>query len=645
MSFRNVQGNNVPARALQARAIRQAAPWVRNPAWPALTAPTVGEQKLVGLHAVWPGDGVGNGGNFFAVNCAAAYTVDFGDGTSVNTATGTQTNHEYNFADVDLYDATVTLTDAGDLVGRTAHGYSHGMRVQFNRSVTTTGLVDAQFYFVINATANDFQVAATEGGAALALTTDGSASLLPYKIATVTITPQAGQNLTTVNLFVKNTTTGLQAYSTGWLELAIAGSNITALTISSIVTTIRHSYLESANIVELGAVTAFTSLFFGCRQLQNISITAPAAVTDTRFMFDGCSLLTTVPLFNTAAVTNMQQMFRSCSSLTTVPLFNTAAVTNMQSMFSSCSSLTTVPLFNTAAVTNMNSMFSSCSSLTTVPLFNTAAVTNMTGMLGACSLLTTVPLFNTAAVTNMSGMFGGCPSLTTVPLFNTAAVTNMQSMFDGCSSLTAVPLFNTAAVTNMNLMFDGCFPLTTVPLFNTAAVTNMQEMFRGCSSLTTVPLFNTAAVTNMISMFNTCSSLTTVPLFDTAAVTSMLLMFNGCSSLTTVPLFNTAAVTNMNSMFANCSSLTRVPALVATAVTTGNFNSMFTGCNSLARIQAANFRFTFSVANCKLSAAALDEIYTNLPVAVSQTITVSNNYGTTGDDPTIATLKGWTVTG
>ena len=246
MSFRNVQGSNVPARTL--RAAVQAAPWVRNPAWPVLTAPAIGEQKLVGLHAVWPGDGVGNGGNFFAVNCAAAYTVDLGDGTSVNTATGVQTNYEYNFADVDLYDATVTLTDAGDLVERTAHGYSNGMRVQFYRIVTTTGLVEAQFYFVINATANNFQVAATEGGAALALTTNGSASLLPYKIATVTITPQAGQNLTTVNLFVKNTTTGLQAYSTGWLELAIAGSNITTLTISSSSAIISHGYLESVNI-------------------------------------------------------------------------------------------------------------------------------------------------------------------------------------------------------------------------------------------------------------------------------------------------------------------------------------------------------------------------------------------------------------
>ena len=452
MSFRNVQGNNVPARTLGA--VRRAEQWVRNPAWPALTAPTIGEQKLVGLHAVWPGDGVGNGGNFFAVNCAAAYTVAFGDGTSVNTATGVQTNYEYNFADVDLYDATVTLTDAGDLVERTAHGYSNGMRVQFYSIVTTTGLVEAQFYFVINATANDFQVAATEGGAALALTTNGSASLLPYKIATVTITPQAGQNLTTVNLFVKNTTTGLQAYSTGWLELAIAGSNITTLTVSSAIAIISQNYLESVNIVELGAVTTFFNLFVNCRKLQNVSVNVPTAATD------------------------INSMFQSCSSLTTVQLFNTAAVTNMSSMFLTCSSLVTVPLFNTAAVTNINSMFRNCSSLTTVPLFNTAAVTS----------------------------FG--------------------------------------------------------------------RTFSGCSSLTTVP------------------------------------------------------------------------ALVTTAVTSSaGFSTTFTSCNSLARIQAEDFRFTFSVASCKLSAAALNEIYTNLPVAVSQTITVSNNYGTTGDNPAIATAKGWTVTG
>ena len=618
MSSRTAQGNNVPARTLK---VAESFEWVRNPAWPALTAPTTAEQKVVGLYAVWPGDGVGNGGNFFAVNCAGNYTVDFGDGTSVNTATGVQTNYEYNFADVDLYDATVTFTDTGDLVNRTAHGYSDGARVQFYRIVTTTGLVEGQFYFVINATANTFQVAATVGGAAIALTTNGSGALLPYKIATVTITPQAAQNLTTVNINVRNSTAGLLRYASGWLQLAIAGSNITSLVIGAGTTQVSYTYLENLNIVQLGAMTSF-SLLFRSVGMQHITINAPSTLT------------------------NMSSAFLGCTSLKTVSLLNTAAVTSMATMFSGCTSLKTVSLPNTAAVTSMNSMFNGCTSLKTVPLFNTAAVTDMTSMFGGCASLTTVPLFNTAAVTNMVNMFNGCLRLQTVPLFNTAAVTSMNSMFNNCTSLKTVPLFNTAAVTSMLNMFNICTSLTTVPLFNTAAVTNMGSMFYACTSLKTVSLPSTAAVTDMSYMFYACTSLQTVSLPSTAAVTNMGGMFYACTSLTTVPLFNTAAVTNMGSMFDGCSSLTTVPALVTTAVTSSaNLSAMFQTCSSLARIQAEDFNFTFSVANCKLSSVALNEIYTNLPVAVGQTITVSGNYGTVGDNPAIATAKGWTVTG
>jgi hypothetical protein len=65
----------------------------------------------------------------------------------------------------------------------------------------------------------------------------------------------------------------------------------------------------------------------------------------------------------------------------------------------------------------------------------------------------------------------------------------------------------------------------------------------------------------------------------------------------------------------------------------------------LSQIKATGIKFTFSVANCKLSAAALNEIYTNLATVTGQTITVSGNHGTNADDPTIATAKGWTVSG
>ena len=250
-----------------------------------------------------------------------------------------------------------------------------------------------------------------------------------------------------------------------------------------------------------------------------------------------------------------------------------------------------------------------------------------------------------SSVVNFSYLFYGCYSLQAVVSISTDAVSgvNMSYMFSNCYSLTSVPQFDTSAVTSMNNMFNNCYSLASVPQFDTSAVTSMSGMFQGCFSITSVPLFNTATVTNMGSMFSNCSSLTSVPQFNTAAVTSMSNMFSYCYSLTSVPLFNTAKVTNMGSMFSNCSSLTSVPQFNTAAVT--SMSNMFSGCLSLSKVSMTGMKVSFSVANCKLSAERLNEIYSNLAVVTGQTITVTGNYGTASDDPTIATAKGWTVTG
>ena len=590
MSTRRIQSSAIKPRTLGAATA--VTPWVRNPSWLALTAVGDSEEKFSGLVAVFPQ------GSYLALSAAGNYTVNWGDGTSENVNTGVTANKLYDFNDADLANtnAPVTLTDTGDLVERTAHGYSNGMEVRFYNIVDTTGLTEAQTYYVINATANNFQITTKVGDATqiVALTTNGTATLLPYKQAIVTVTPNGG-TLTSININVRNTTSGLQAYETGWLDIEVGSPNFTSITLGG--SNVRFTMCERAAVRSIGSTTNLSNLFINQRKLQS------------------------VVLGNTASVTNVTSMFQSCTSLVEAPFFNTAAVTNMTSLFNSCLSLSSVPLYNTAAVTNMNSAFASCISLTIVPLFNTAAVTSMSSMFQGCGLLSAIPLFNTAAVAGMNNMFLSC-GLTTLPLLDTAAVQNMSNMFQGCGSLRTIPLLNTAAVTNMNNMFNGCIKLISMPPFNTAAVTSMQQTFVNCSSFTTVPLFNTAGVTNMQQLFD------------------------GCANLVIIPLFNTASVTNMTATFRNCPSLSSIPALNVSAVpSSGALASMFLNCNSLSRIQAANFNYTFSVANCKLGATELNEIYTNLPVVVGQTITVSNNVGTTGDDPTIATDKGWTVTG
>jgi surface protein len=549
-------------------------PWIRNRHWLTMPEMTETDQAFYGLVAVFLDS------SFLALTAAGAYTIDWGDGVVENIATGVQSNHLYDYTAASLVgtEKPVSFVSATSTVSRTAHGYTNGELVKFYNIQTTTGISEGVGYYVVSATADTFQVSLTVGGAAISLTSDGSAALLPYRQAIVTVTPQAGQQLTALSLNVKHTQANLQTYETGWLDILCGSPNFSATGLvigqTSTTETVRKRMLERVRIKNCGNTTSFAYRFYNLVELRSVEI------------------------LNCSAVTDMNNMFQNCYSLQTVPLFNTAAVTNMTGMFYGCYSLQTVPLFSTAAVTAMNQMFYICYSLQTVPLFNTAAVTNM------------------------SGMFYNCYSLQTVPLFNTAAVTSMIQMFYGCYSLQTVPLFSTAAVTSMLSMFYNCYSLQTVPLFNTVAVTTMSQMFYNCYSLQTVPLFNTVAVTTMSSMFYNCYSLQTVPLFNTVAVTTMSQMFYGCYSLQTVPALVTTAVTSSSS-----------------------FSSMFSSCENLSRIKAKNFRFTFSVASCKLSATALDEIYTNLPTVTGQTITVTGNWGTATDDPTIATAKGWTVTG
>ena len=506
MSTRRVQSSAIKPRTLgTATAVT---PWVRNPSWLALTAVGDSEQRFRGLVAVFPQ------GAYLALNATTStgtYTVDWGDGSSENIASNTQANKFIDFNDADLANtnAPVTLTDAGDLVERTAHGYVNGMEVRFYNIVSTTGLTTAQTYYVISATANDFQVAATVGGAAIELTTNGSATLLPYKQAIVNVTPTTA-NLSTFNLNLKNTTTGLQAYETGWLDIEMGGPNLTASGLTIGGTSVRFAMCERAALRHIGSCTSFASLFSAFRALREVVITAStSAVTNISNMFLNCNDLAAAPLFNIAAVTNMESAFNGCNSLTTIPLLNTASVTNMTSTFSGCRSLTTIPLLNTAAVTNMTSAFNGCNSLTTIPLLNTASVTNMSSTFSSCNSLTTIPLLNTAAVTNMDTTFSNCSSLQTIPPLNTPVLLSAQSMFESCVSLLTVPRFNNSSFSSTRRMFRGCFSLQRIPLINTASVTDSDLMFDQCASLSGIPALNFiagASATRIENMFGSCSS-------------------------------------------------------------------------------------------------------------------------------------------
>jgi surface protein len=224
-----------------------------------------------------------------------------------------------------------------------------------------------------------------------------------YKQVIVTVTPQVGQNLTTIN-FQQRYTGQNQAYATGWLD--VTGSFPSAgagATIAFGGGTVRHTYVEQATILTIGLCTSMQDMFSACLALESVPLFDTISVTTMQGMFFNCVSIINIPLFNTANVLNMNFTFQQCRSLKTVPLFNTASVTTMAQTFNLCSSLRDVPLFNTASVTTMGLMFSECVSLQSVPLFNTASATSLASMFQTCQSLQSIPALSTASITTTAG--------------------------------------------------------------------------------------------------------------------------------------------------------------------------------------------------------------------------------------------------
>ena len=167
--------------------------------------------------------------------------------------------------------------------------------------------------------------------------------------------------------------------------------------------------------------------------------------------------------------------------------------------------------------------------------------------------------------------------------------------------------------------------------------------FSGWSNLQNVRIRNTGSIWFMESMFSYCTALTTVPTFDTHTVGHMSFMFYECSSLTEVPAFDTANVTGMSSMFYDCSSLIEVPAFDTASVT--DMGAMFNGCWSLERAPLKNVKVDLDVSWTAMDAPALNELFDGLAPVPGKTIFIAGTPGADTCNRSIATAKGWTVTG
>lgn len=234
-------------------------------------------------------------------------------------------------------------------------------------------------------------------------------------------------------------------------------------------------------------------------------------------------------------------------------------------------------------------------------------------------------------------------------------ITNLTSLFTNCQGLQSLneTEWDMSNITAINGMFYSCISLRNLDCsgWDTSKVTTMQNAFVFCHSLldTKCSNWDTGNCNSFNGMFRSCSSLTYLDLsnWDTSSVTDISLMFNLCSNLRYVKMtgWNTNLLTQAQNVFTNCFSLQKIDPFNVSAVTSFG-NNFCTNCNSLTEVGLTNIDADIILQSCRLGALALNDIYTNLSnTGTGKIITVTNNYGTTTDDPSIATAKGWTVVG
>ena len=165
-----------------------------------------------------------------------------------------------------------------------------------------------------------------------------------YKQVLVTVVPQSGKNLTTLNLQVKHANSPSNT-NIPWLDIALGSPSLTTLRIGTSdgagSRNIRVNDIECVQIVS-HAVTSMSYMFYNCYSLQSVPLFNTAAVTSMSYMFSGCSSLQSVPAFNTAAVKNMSYMFYNCYSLEMISCSSASSITDFTSTFTGCISLSRI---------------------------------------------------------------------------------------------------------------------------------------------------------------------------------------------------------------------------------------------------------------------------------------------------------------
>ena len=571
---------------------------------------------------------------FTATINSGMYTVDWGDGTALeDVASGVEASHSYDYDA--LGDQNVqSLNSSTDSVDYTAHPYVTGDVVSFFNITTTTSLEEGRQYYVTAPLTNSFQIEKRKNSSVVSIDLTGTGNLSPFRQVVLQVTPKdsgskflemdhpvrVGPNAVYHYVFSKSD--GLLTFSFGYSSetqgLDYKAGHLQDVYMNN-TAQLDYSFnflsqygLQTASRVFTPVGTDLTGMFAGCTGLRYFpeSINLATVQELTRFLDDGygeqAGHFTEIPTMSLPSCTSLESFMGTTRQISTVNLPYLPNCNSVQKAFR-----------------NMN-LSSGYINSRNISDFRFAFVNN--NLVKATDLkLNLSSLIHATSMFAENGiMISGYPTYHDT----TTAPGNMIFGYDSCYSLAEMPYTRiTADARAFKNMFEFCFSLEHVEIgkYVTPFYLDIQSAFSGCWGIRSASVDFRGYPGTFTKLFEQCRQLKAVDILlqSPGEGSNITFLFIDCHHLQSPVLktINTTTEYNIDGLYHRCKSLmkidrdedfTTLPSLPIAPIAG---NAPYTDdCYSLQRIQPLNYFKFLSTTNCKLSAAALDELYSIMPI-------------------------------
>lgn len=237
--------------------------------------------------------------------------------------------------------------------------------------------------------------------------------------------------------------------------------------------------------------------------------------------------------------------------------------------------------------------------------------------------------------TDFSYMFYDCKNLQSVTLSGITII-DANQMFLGCSNLQNVNI-DYSTIEDAGYMFSGCDALASLDNANFTNATHFSMLFQNCINLTSCDVTGGENTTDAVSMFDGCKKIEVLGNFDLPNLTKLNNMFRRCSILRKIGYITVGNVTsssNLRLFGGAMNKLTEFGGLIDLKISLNDYN-VFPNAPNL------DYQSCINVLNGLYDFVLNGET----PTSSQGKLKVHQNFLTTvGDEISIGTNKGWTIT-